>query len=170
MPTSDLLLTFLAVSVTFAGFTGIVALIDRRAAHVSQNVVAWRVRNLNIAVLLVMFLCSLPFVLAGYGLPPETNMRFACGTAFVVGGLYIIALFRGRSELRKQSVEGFSNIQFNVLIGMGLLVITALLTGALGWIRPEGTFLVGVFAFVVAVASFFVRLVLMLDESIRNTQ
>jgi hypothetical protein len=170
MPTNDLLLTLLAVSVTFSGFTGIVSIIDRRAAHVSQNVVAWRVRNLNVAVLLVMFLCTLPFVLAGYGLQPQTNMRIACGAAFVVGGLYIIALFRGRSELRKQSVEGFSNTQFNVLIIIGLLIIAALPAGALGLIRPEGTFLVGVFAFVMAVASFFVRLVLMLDESIRNTQ
>jgi hypothetical protein len=168
MTGSELLLTMMAAAVTFAGFTGIVALIDRRAAHVSQVVVAWRVRNLNVAVLLVMVLCAMPFVLSGYGFATDNVWRTSCGAAGAIGAAYIVYLFVGRARLLRHPIEGFSHSQFNLLIGVGILLDASLFAGMSGYIRPEGTFLLGVFYFLAAVASFFIRLVLMLADSIRN--
>jgi hypothetical protein len=164
----DLLIAFLGIAVTFAGFTGVVALIDRKAAHVSAHVVSFRVRFLIIAVNAVIALATLPFLLTAFSLPGPLVWRVSCGVLVVVGMAYVLGMISARSKLIGKQLEGLSTAQFNLLVPLGLLSVLLAGTAAVGLIPAMASYLVGVFAFIMGIASLFLRLVLMLDESWRN--
>jgi hypothetical protein len=162
----DVLLTFMNLAVAFAGFTGVVTMIDRGAARVSRDVVSFRVRYLVFGAIVVLGLCTLPPILTAYNVSPEAVWRIACAVAAVIMGLFLAGLVRARVRLANQ--EGLSRVQFNTTLPAGILAVLALAAAAAGLIPAVGTYLVGVFYMIAAIALLFMRLVLMLDESIRN--
>ena len=164
----DLLIALMSVAVAFGGFTGVVALIDRRAAHVSHHVVSFRVRFLIVAVLAVIVLTVLPFLFAAFRLSEEWIWRVCCASYSVIGACYILGMLWARTKLRGPQLEGLSTVQFNLLIPPAALCVGLAAVAAAGLIPALGTYLVGIFYFVLGIASLFMRLVLMLDDSWRN--
>lgn len=164
----DLLVAFLGIAVAFGGFTGVVALIDRKAAHVSAHVVSFRVRFLIIAVNVVIALVALPFLLTAFSVSEALVWRISCGAFVVVGTAYVLGMISTRSKLTGKQLEGLSATQFNLLVPLGLLSVLVAATAAAGFIPAMGAYLIGVLAFIMGIASLFLRLVLMLDESWRN--
>ena len=162
----DLLLAFMSVAVDCAGFTGVIRLIDRGAARVSGELVSFRVRNLVFAVILTVGLCVLPAILFAYEVSPEAAWRIACAVGALTIGSLMTALVRAR--LRMPDQEGLSRLQFNTTVPAGCVTAFALVAAAAGVIPAMGTYLVGVFYMILSIALLFMRLVLMLDESIRN--
>jgi hypothetical protein len=165
----DLLNAFLSVAVAFAGFTGVVALIDRRAAGVSHEVVSFRVRNLIICVVIVMTLSVLPGILLAFKLDPQRMWRFGCGAVALAGVSYIFFVIRARARLTGSQQQGLNTAQFNVMVPLGVIVIIAVVAAAAGMLPAAGMYLISDFYFILAITSYFVRLVLMLDESVRNS-
>ncbi|HXM00756.1 MAG TPA: hypothetical protein VN932_12565 [Rhizomicrobium sp.] len=164
----DLLIAFMSIAVAFAGFTGVVALIDRRAAHVSRHVVSFRVRFLIIAVNVVLVLGALPLLLVAFGVPEELAWRISCGALALGGAGYLFGMIRMRSRLTPEQLEGLSAAQFNAIVPPGVLCVVAALVAAAGFIPVHGTYLLGVFYFLMGIASLFLRLVFMLDDSTRD--
>jgi predicted permease len=164
----DLLIAFLGIAVAFGGFTGVVALIDRKAARVSAHVVSFRVRFLIIAVNVVIALATLPFVFTAFVLPEPLVWRVSCGAFVVIGTAYVLGMVSARSKLTGKQLEGLSTAQFNLLVPLGLLSVLVAAIAAAGFISAMAAYLVGVFAFIMGIASLFLRLVLMLDDSWRN--
>jgi len=164
----DLLIALLSVAVAFGGFTGVVALIDRKAAHVSHHVVSFRVRFLIVAVMAVIALTVLPFLLAAFRLPDEWVWRVCCAFYSLIGAGYILGMLWSRAKLKGPQLEGLSTVQFNLLIPPGALCVGLSVAAAAGLVPALGTYLVGIFYFVLGIASLFLRLVLMLDDSWRN--
>lgn len=165
----DLLNAFLGVAVAFAGFTGVVALIDRRAAHVSHELVSFRVRNLIVCVVIVMALSVLPSILLAFELEPQQVWRIGCGAFVLAGVSYIFSVVRARARLTGPQQQGLNTAQFNLMVPLGVVVILAVIAGAAGLVAASGMYLVGVFYFLLAIASYFLRLVLMLDDGVRNS-
>lgn len=168
MDAYNLLIAFLSVAVAFGGFTGVVALIDRKAAHVSQHVVSFRVRFLIVAVNIVIFLTVLPFVFAAFHVPDDWSWRISCAFLALAGTAYISGMVWSRSRLTGPQLEGLSTAQFNILIPAGAVCIGLAMVAAAGMIPALGAYLIGVCFFIIGIASLFLRLVLMLDESWRN--
>jgi hypothetical protein len=164
----EVLMALLAVAVSFAGFTGVVTLIDRRAAHVSHAVVSFRVRNLIACVVAVMFLSVLPSVLLAFNIAPTGAWRISCAAFAVVGITYVVWVLRQRSQLTGAEQQGLNTAQFNVMVPLGVVIIVAVAAAAAGLIAASAMYVVGVFYFVLATTSYFVRLVLMLEESARG--
>jgi hypothetical protein len=164
----DLLIAFLSIAVAFAGFTGVVSLIDRKAARVSIHIVSYRVRALNVAVLIMISLSILPFLLTAFAIHPLLVWRICCAYFSIVGVIYIIGIVWVRSKLRGEQLEGWSTVQFYLLVPPGLLCVVAGIFAAGGTIPAIGTYLTGLFFFTMGIASLFFRLVLMLDDSKRN--
>jgi hypothetical protein len=165
----ELLNAFLGVAVAFAGFAGVVALIDRRAAHVSHEVVSFRVRNLIVCVVIVMMLSVLPDVLLAFKFDPQRTWRIGCGAVAVLGVGYIFSVVRGRARLTGDLAQGLNTTQFNIMVPLGGIIILGVIVGAAGLVEASGMYLVGVFYFLLAIASYFHRLVMMLDEGARNS-
>lgn len=164
----DLLIVFLSIAVAFAGFAGIVSLIDRRAAHVSPHVVSFRVRSLIQGVLLVMVQSVLPFILVGFDTPLTLTWRLGCAFLALSGfGLFVVAI-RERRKLSGELGEGFSALQWNLVVVLGVLATAGSIAAAAGQVPPVGTYLVVVFFYLMGNATLFMRLVQMLDESVRN--
>lgn len=164
----DLLIAFLSIAVAFAGFTGVVSLIDRKAARVSVHIVSYRVRALNVAVLIVISLSILPFLLTAFELADALVWRICCAYFAIVGVIYLFWIIWVRTALRGEQLEGWSNTQFNIHVPSGLLSVAAAIFGAGGVWPAMGVYLVGLFLFTMGIASLFFRLVLMLDDSKRN--
>lgn len=164
----DLLVAFLGIAVAFGGFTGVVALIDRKAAHVSAHVVSFRVRFLIIAVNVVIALVALPFLLTAFQISEPIVWRISCAAFVVVGTGYVLGMISARSSLTGKQLEGLSTAQFNLLVPIGLLSVLVAAIAVAGIIPAMAAYLVGVFAFIMGIASLFLRLVLMLDDSWRN--
>jgi len=164
----DLLIAFLSIAVAFAGFTGVVSLIDRKAARVSVHIVSYRVRALNVAVLIVIALSILPFLLTAFALPGLSVWRICCAVFAIVGVIYLFWIIWVRTALRGEQLEGWSNTQFNIHVPSGFLSVAAAIFGASGTFNAMGVYLVGLFFFTMGIASLFFRLVLMLDDSKRN--
>ncbi len=166
----EVLMALLAVAVSFAGFTGVVTLIDRRAAHVSHAVVSFRVRNLIACVVAVMFLSVLPSVLLAFSIIPADAWRISCAAYSLVGVIYVVWVLRQRAQLTGAEQQGLNTAQFNLMVPLGVLIIIAVAVAAAGLIAASAMYVVGVFYFVLATTSYFVRLVLMLEESAREVQ
>lgn len=166
----DLLVAFLGIAVAFGGFTGVVALIDRKAAHVSAHVVSFRVRFLIIAVNVVIALVTLPFLLTAFHAPEPLVWRISCGVFTVVGIAYVVGMISARSKLTGKQLEGLSTAQFNLLVPLGLISVLVAASAVVDLVPAMAAYLVGVFAFIMGIASLFLRLVLMLDDSWRNRE
>ena len=67
-----------------------------------------------------------------------------------------------------KQLEGLSATQFNLLVPLGLLSVLVAAAAAAGFVPAMGAYLIGVVAFIMGIASLFLRLVLMLDDSWRN--
>jgi hypothetical protein len=160
------LLAFLGIAVAFGGLTGVVALIDRKAAHVSAHVVSFRVRFLIIAVNVVIALVALPFVLTAFYVSEPLVWRVSCGVLVVAGTAYVLGMISTRSKLTGKQLEGLSATQFNLLVPLGLLSVVVAAIAAAGLIPAMAAY--RVLAFIMGIASLFLRLVLMLDDSWRN--
>jgi hypothetical protein len=168
MSGTEILIAFMSIAVAFAGFTGVVALIDRRTAHVSHHVVSFRVRFLVIAVNIVIALSGLPLVLGAYHVPEELAWRISNVALALAGAGYLIGMIRTRSLLTREQLEGLNASQFNLIVPPGILVTGAAILAACGEISAHGTYLLGVFYFLIGIASLFLRLVFMLDDSMRD--
>src|SRR6478672_7714045 len=101
MRSAELLFTLMQVAVALAGFTGVITLIDRGAAEVSDELVSLRVRRLVIAALLVIVLVATPFLAILFGLPKDLVWRWGC----LVEAAFIAA-FLVDLELRVRRLTG----------------------------------------------------------------
>ena len=93
----EVLLGFLNAAVAFAGFTGVVALIDQRSAHVSRDVVSFRIRTLIASSLCVITLSVMPIFFKSFNLPSNVMWRVGCGIMTTVGAAYLILILRARA-------------------------------------------------------------------------
>ncbi len=164
----EVLLSFLGAAVAFAGFTGVVSLIDRRAAHVSHQVTTFRIKSLISSALCVIVLSVLPIFLIAFKMPPPLAWRAGCAAMSVVGLAYLFLISRARSRLTGEQKEGLSTAQFNFMTPLGALTILGLIGAAFGQIPAMPMYLVGDFFFLLISATVFLRLVFMLDESAKN--
>ena len=155
-------------AVAFAGFTGVVALIDQRSAHVSRDVVSFRIRTLIASALCVITLSVTPIFLKAFNLPAHAVWRVGCGIMTIVGAAYLILILRARGRLTGAAKEGLNTSQFNFMTPLGAITVAGLAGAAAGYIPGIGMYLVGDFFFLLISATVFLRLVLMLDESTRN--
>jgi hypothetical protein len=168
MKSADLLFSLMQVAVTLAGFTGVITLIDRGAARVSDELVSLRVRRLVIAALLVVVLATTPFVANLFGFPEDQIWRWGCLAEGASITAYLIALEARVRRLTGPKALGISYLQYYGFSALGVLILFSLLAGFLGYVPAAGSYAAGVFLFVLAVGIFFVRLVFMLDDSWRN--
>ena len=164
----EVLLSFLGAAVAFAGFTGVVALIDRRAAHVSHQVTTFRIKSLISSALCVVVLSVLPIILIAFKLPAGLTWQAGCAAMAVVGVSYLFLISRARSRLTGAQREGLSTGQFNFMTPLGALTIVGLIGAAVGRVPAMGMYLLGDFFYLLISATVFLRLVFMLDESAKN--
>lgn len=166
----EVLLSFLSAAVAFAGFTGVVALIDQRAAHVSRAVVSFRVRSLIASALCVMVLSVTPIFFRAFNVRLDVFWRISCGIMTFVGAAYLILIFRARGRLTGAAKQGLSTAQFNFMTPLGAITIGGLAAATAGFIPAVGMYLVGDFFFLLISATVFLRLVLSLDVSTKKDE
>jgi hypothetical protein len=75
---NETLLTIAEVAVGFAGFASIVTVLGRRRYPQSLQD-SLRLRIMLVYSVMVVFLCIIPEILNGYGLPVGTVWRASCG-------------------------------------------------------------------------------------------
>ena len=166
----DLLLAFLAAAVALTGFTGIVALIDRGAAQVSLELASFRLRSLILTAFSTIIMSATPLLAIALIGESQTLWRVFCGlqaicnVAFTVRGLVLRQTFRG------EAARGIRLGQFYATSAVGGLATAILLAGAFNYLPAPASYATGVFYFLLIVAVFFMRLVFMLDESLRNAE
>lgn len=166
----DLLLAFLAAAVALAGFSGIVALIDRGAAQVSLELASFRLRSLILTALCTVVLSATPLLAVALLGDSQTLWRVACGlqaicsVAFTVNGIVSRRTFRGEAG------RGLRLGQFYVMTAVGAVAMAILLAGVFDYLPAAASYAAGAFYFLLIVAVFFMRLVFMLDESLRNAE
>ncbi len=168
MKPSDLLFMFIQVAVTLAGFTGVVALIDRGAAKVSDEVASFRVRRLIAAALSVIVLATLPFFAIFFGLPENEVWRWGCLIEAAYTLIFLTSIILKTRSFTGAKGLGVSRLQYYAFQAIGFGGVLVLTAGFLGFVPAAASYAVGVFVFVLAVAIFFMRLVFMLDDSWRN--
>jgi hypothetical protein len=168
MKPSDLLFLFIQIVVTLAGFTGVVALIDRGAARVSDEIASFRVRWLIAAALSVVVLGTLPFFAILFGLPENDVWRWGCLIAGSYTLYWVIAVNLKLRSFKGAKGLGISIFQYYIVMAVFAVGAAVLAAGFLGFTPTAPSYSVGVFVFVLVVAIFFMRLVFMLDESSRN--
>jgi len=166
----DLLLAFLAAAVALAGFSGIVALIDRGAAQVSPELASFRLRSLILTALATIVMSTAPLLAITLLGDSQTLRRVACGlqvicsVAFTVRGILLQRTFRG------DAARGIRLGQFYATTAVGAVAMAILLAGVVNYLPAPASYATGVFYFLLIVAVFFMRLVFMLDESLRNAE
>ena len=168
MKPSDLLFLFVQIVVTLAVFTGVVALIDRGAAKVSDEVASFSVRWLIAAALSVIVLATLPFFAILFGLPENDVWRLGCLIEGAYTLYWVIAVSLKLKSFKGPKGLGISQWQYYAVMAMFAVGAIALSGGFLGYTPAAACYAVGVFVFVLVVAIFFMRLVFMLDKSFRN--
>jgi hypothetical protein len=166
----DLLLAFLAAAVALAGFTGIVALIDRGAAQVSQELASFRLRFLILTALSTIVLSVTPLLAIALFGESRTLWRVACGLQAIWGVSYMVRTFVLRRTFRGDAARGIRVGQFYAMTAVGAMAQAILLAAVLSYLPAPASYAIGVFWFLLMVAVFFMRLVFMLDESLRNAE
>lgn len=166
----SVLLAFLTAAVAFAGFTGVVALIDQTAAHVSREVISFRIKSLISSALCVLVLSSAPMICEGFGLSAKVYWRGGCALIAVVGVGYLIWVLRARGRLTGDAADGLNTTQFNIMTPLGAVTIMGLVAAVAGAIPPMGMYLMGDFFFLLISATVFLQLVLKLEEGARRRQ
>jgi hypothetical protein len=166
----DLLLAFLASAVALAGFTGIVALIDRGAAQVSPELASFRLRSLILTALATIVMSAAPLLAIALLGDSQALWRVGCGlqaicsVVFTVRGLVLLRTFQG------EAARGIRPGQFYATTAVGAVAMAILLAGVFNYLPAPASYAAGVFYFLLIVAVFFMRLVFMLDESLRNAE
>ncbi|HLJ52120.1 MAG TPA: hypothetical protein VKT24_01970 [Rhizomicrobium sp.] len=166
----DLLLAFLAAAVALAGFSGIVALIDRGAAQVSLELASFRLRFLILTALSTIVLSVTPLLAIALLGESQTLWRVACGLQAIWGVSYMVRTMMLRRTFRGEAARGIRVGQFYAMTAVGALAQAILLAGVFAYLPAPASYAAGVFWFLLMVAVFFMRLVFMLDESLRNAE
>lgn len=169
MTVPDLLLAFMAAAIAFAGFAGIVALIDRGAARVSAEVASFRVRYLIIATGAIMVFAISPMlaILLGGG---REVWPIACGVEASVTLFIVLRAMRERFSFRGEQGEGMRPVLAAILIGLGFVVIALMVAGAGGYAPASAAYATGVFWYLLCAGSIFGQLVFSLNIALHNTQ
>ena len=165
----DALIGFMNAAVAIAGFTGIIALIDRRAAHTSHEVASFRIRGLLGASLCVLFLSGIPIFLTAFKVPDDITWRISCVALALVGSGYAAMALRTKSRLSGAALEGLITAHFYGLTAAGVALVSIASIAALGIIPSMPVFLVGIWWLLFVAAQAFFRLIMMLDESLKHS-
>jgi hypothetical protein len=166
----DLLLAFLAAAVALAGFTGIVALIDRGAAQVSLELASFRLRFLIVTALSTIVLSAAPLLANALLGESQSLWRAACGVQAIFVVAFMFRTFALRRTFRGEAARGIRLGQFYAMTAVGAAALAILLAGAFAYLPAPASYAIGVFWFLLMVVVFFMRLVFMLDESLRNAE
>ena len=166
----DLLLAFLAAAVALAGFTGIVALIDRGAAEVSPELASFRLRSLILVALSTIVMSAAPLLAIALLGESHTLWRVGCGLQAICSVAFTVRSFVLRQTFRGEAARGIRVGQFYAMTAVGAAVLMILLAGVFKYLPAPACYATGVFYFLLIVAVFFMRLVFMLDESLRNAE
>lgn len=141
MNVTDTLPIIAQLAATIAGFSAIVALIDRNIGKDWAEVAYWRIGLLLRASLSVMLFSLLPFVLFGFGVKSELVWVLAN----VALSLWILSFFRYATvQGRKFAASSiFHPAMFFSLRGLMLVSVVTMITALFlpQMISPEGRFL-----------------------------
>ena len=166
----DLLLSFLAAAVALSGFAGIVALIDRGAADVSPELASFRLRSLIGTAFSTIILSATPLLAIALVGDSQTLWRVACGLQAICSVVFSVRGFVLRQTFRGEASRGIRLGQFYATTAVGAVAMAILLAGVFNYLPAPASYATGVFYFLLIVVVFFMRLVFMLDESLRNTE
>jgi hypothetical protein len=164
---SDILQTFAEISIAFAGFTSVVAVLGRRAAGDWREVDLFRLWQMLINSLGCVLLSLLPLVL--HKLRVSEGLSWAIASASL--GVFLIV--RGSSAVRRvrllatEEQTEMSSLYFNGLGFLGILILALLFLNAVGvaFQRDVGPYLLGILYLVGICAFQFTRLLLVLRPS-----
>lgn len=141
MTVLDTLPIIAQLAATIAGFSAIVALIDRNIGKEWADVAYWRIDLLLRASLSAMLFSLLPFVLLGFGMKQEFSWILA-NTAL---SIWILSFLRYSTIQGRKFVASsiFHSGMFNSLRAMMLASVAAMITAIVlpQMISPQGSFL-----------------------------
>lgn len=146
MEAAEVLLTIAEVSVAFAGFTGIVAVIGRRAAGEWRTADLLRFWQMIEVSLLGLIFALVPFLFYYAGLSPASTWAASSGMLALASGIQMI-----RAAIRTLKAFGTDrslSIVFSTLyVLIGIVVMLILIGNALGIVyqRTVAPYLVGMF-------------------------
>ena len=146
MEAADFLLTVAEISVAFAGFSGIVAVIGRRAAGEWRTGDVLRFWQMMEVSLLALIFSLVPFGFHYLDLPPSTVWAASSGMLAAASGIQALrSVARTMRALGSDESLSFLFSAFFFLIG--LVVIAVLILNALGIIfeQAAGPYLIGIF-------------------------
>lgn len=169
MTVPDLLLTFVASAIAFAGFAGVVALIDRGAAKVSAEVASFRVRYLIVATgaIIVFSISPMLAILLGGG---RDVWPVSCGIEAAFTLFIVLRAVRERFSFQGEQAAGMRPAVAAVLITLGFAAIGLLIAGAAGYAPASASYATGVFWYLLCAGSIFAQLVFALNVSLHSTQ
>jgi hypothetical protein len=156
------------VAVALAGFTGVMALIDRGAAKVSDDLASFRVRYLVKGTIAVLVFSGLPQLAMLFGWPEREIWRWSCALLATYTTYYVIGIVLLRQTFKGAKAQGMRLTQYYIFMPLGVASILLLLAGVAGYVPADASYAVGVFWFLLGSAFMFARLVSMLDESLRR--
>jgi len=163
----DLLLAFLAAAVALAGFSGIVALIDRGAAQVSPELASFRLRSLIVTALATIVMSAAPLLAIALVGDSQILWRVGCALQAICSVIFTVRGLVLRRTFRGEAARGIRLGQFYATTAVGVVAMAILLAGVFNYLPAPASYATGVFYFLLIVVVFFMRLVFMLDESLR---
>lgn len=164
------LLAILATSITLAGFSGIITMIDRRAAPASSEVIAFRLRNLTGNAISATVLALLPIILDAFQI--ATHSLWPLCLLFATISLAGTATF-GLSkimDMTSQSGRGLSRALAFILLTVSFIVIIVDISAIAGFVPARGAYFLTLSQNVVIMLAMFYRIVLVADEAMRASQ
>lgn len=167
----DLLIAYLGAAVAFLGFTGIVAQFERRAVRESPQAISFRIRVVAGLSIILTGVAVLPSLILAFGISPALAWPWACGLGGAILAINLAVIVQGTRRLtesgrRERFPISATYIQIqNALALMGLAVTVA---GAAGLLPAVGCYLVFATFYLMTLSVAFLRLVLMLESSLRD--
>lgn len=165
MTPESTLLVIAQIAATFIGFTALVSVVDQSQGGRWARISIWRIIQMLQLSLILLFLCLIPAILTGFGVPEPLVWQIGCALLVANGLLSMYRIKRAIKALKGESAVSLNETirKFNTFIGfLSQVLLVVALTG-LTPIKPSGAFLYGIASNLLIISLVFFALIQQLD-------